>query len=126
MYYCMNRVVNGEQLFRDCNKEILREIIRQVSDFSGVEVLTYCVLSIHFYVLIRVMGDPIVSDAELMRRFRVLCPKPTKYQAESAKVMESKLYSGGEEADAIRRKLLARMSDVSEFIKAVKPRFCLL
>jgi REP element-mobilizing transposase RayT len=88
-----------------------------------VEVLTYCVLSNHFHVLIRVMGDQVVSDAELMRRFRVLCPKPTKYQTESAEVMESQLCAGGVEADAIRRKLLARMSDVSEFMKAVKQRF---
>ncbi|MEZ7843927.1 MAG: transposase [Opitutales bacterium] len=119
----MTRAVNGERLFHDREKEILRKIIWQVADFSGVEVLTYCVLSNHFHVLIRVMGDQVVSDAELMRRFRVLCPKPTKYQTESAKVMESQLCAGGVEADAIRRKLLARMSDVSEFMKTVKQRF---
>ena len=123
MYHCMTRAVNGERLFHDREKEILRKIIWQMADFSGVEVLTYCVLSNHFHVLIRVMGDQVVSDAELMRRFRVLCPKPTKYQTESAKVMESQLCAGGVEADAIRRKLLARMSDVSEFMKAVKQRF---
>jgi putative transposase len=123
VYHCMTRAVNGERLFHDREKEILRKIIWQVADFSGVEVLTYCVLSNHFHVLIRVMGDQVVSDAELMRRFRVLCPKPTKYQTESAEVMESQLCAGGVEADAIRRKLLARMSDVSEFMKAVKQRF---
>lgn len=123
MYHCMTRAVNGERLFHDREKEILRKIIWQVADFSGVEVLTYCVLSNHFHVLIRVMGNQVVSDAELMRRFRVLCPKPTKYQTESAKVMESQLCAGGVEADAIRRKLLARMSDVSEFMKTVKQRF---
>ena len=123
MYHCMTRAVNGERLFHDREKEILRKIIWQMADFSGVEVLTYCVLSNHFHVLIRVMGDQVVSDAELMRRFRVLCPKPTKYQTESAKVTESQLCAGGVEADAIRRKLLARMSDVSEFMKAVKQRF---
>ena len=123
MYHCMTRAVNGERLFHDREKEILRKIIWQMADFSGVEVLTYCVLSNHFHVLIRVMGDQVVSDAELMRRFRVLCPKPTKYQTESAEVMESQLCAGGVEADAIRRKLLARMSDVSEFMKAVKQRF---
>ncbi len=123
MYHCMTRAVNGERLFHDREKEILRKIIWQVADFSGVEVLTYCVLSNHFHVLIRVMGNQVVSDAELMRRFRVLCPKPTKYQTESAEVMESQLCAGGVEADAIRRKLLARMSDVSEFMKAVKQRF---
>jgi len=123
VYHCMTRAVNGERLFHDREKEILRKIIWQVADFSGVEVLTYCVLSNHFHVLIRVMGDQVASDAELMRRFRVLYPKPTRYQVELAEVMESQLCAGGVEADAIRRKLLARMSDVSEFMKAVKQRF---
>ena len=38
-------------------------------------------------------------------------------------IMEAQLEEGGEEAEAIRRKLLARMTDVSEFMKAVKQRF---
>jgi putative transposase len=38
-------------------------------------------------------------------------------------IMEAQLEAGGEEAEAIRRKLLARMTDVSEFMKAVKQRF---
>ena len=44
-----------------------------------------------------------VSDAELMRRYRVLYPKPTKYQQAEAKVMEMQLAKGGEEREVIRR-----------------------
>ena len=40
-----------------------------------------------------------------------------------AKQMELTLAEGGEDAAVIRAKLLARMSDVSEFIKALKQRF---
>ena len=53
-----------------------------------------------------------LTDAELMRRYKVLYPKPTKYQTASTKVMEEKLKEGGDEAEEIRRKLLARMGDV--------------
>ncbi len=123
VYHCMTRTVNGDWLFKDREKEVLRKMIWQVADFGGVEVLTYCIMSNHFHVLLRVPDVAEVSDAELMRRYRVLYPKPTKYQAESVKVMESQLRAGGDEADVIRRKLLARMSDVSEFMKAVKQRF---
>lgn len=98
-------------------------MIRQVSDFCGVDVLTYCVMSNHFHVLLRVPDGAAVSDCELMRRYRVLYPKPTKYQEASVEIMEAQLEAGGEEAEAIRRKLLARMTDVSEFMKAVKQRF---
>jgi REP element-mobilizing transposase RayT len=119
----MTRTVNGELLFKDREKEVLRKMIRQVADFCGVEVLTYCIMSNHFHVLVRVPDGKAVSDSELMRRYKVLYPKPTKYQAASAEVMFNELKTNGEEADGIRRKLLARMGDVSEFMKAVKQRF---
>jgi len=119
----MTRTVNGEGLFGKREKEILRKMIWQVADFSGVEVLTYCVMSNHFHVLLRVPNVAEVSDDELLRRYRVLYPKPTKYQTASIAVMEKALRQGGEEAEAIRRKLLARMGDVSEYMKAVKQRF---
>ena len=122
-YHVMTRTVNGEMLFEDREKEILRKMIWQVADFCGVEVLTYCVMSNHFHVLVCVPGADSVSDKELMRRYRVLYPKPTKYQTASIAVLEKDLADGGEKAEEIRRKLLARMSDVSEFMKAVKQRF---
>ena len=53
-----------------------------------------------------------LSDVELMRRYKTLYPKPTKYQTASTHIMEEQLQEGGDEAEAIRRKLLARMSDV--------------
>ena len=123
IYHCMTRTVNGESLFKKREKEVLRKMIWQVAYFCGVEVLTYCVMANHFHVLLWVPDRHVVADAELMRRYRVLYPKPTKYQAESARIMESQLLAGGDEAEAIRRKLLARMSDVSEFMKALKQRF---
>lgn len=123
VYHCMTRTVNGELLFKDRDKEILRKMIRQVADFCGVEVLTYCIMSNHFHVLLQVPDAPSVSDTELIRRYRVLYPKPTKYQEASAVLMASQLQLGGNEAEVIRRKLLARMSDVSEFMKTVKQRF---
>ncbi|MFO8027220.1 MAG: transposase [Opitutales bacterium] len=126
-YHVMTRTVNGERLFGDREKEILRKMLWQVADFCGVEVLTYCILSNHFHVLLRVSPSTGsgrgISDKELLRRYKVLYPKPTKYQTASIAVMEKALRDGGEEAEAIRRKLLARMGDVSEFMKAVKQRF---
>ncbi|MEO0510984.1 MAG: transposase, partial [Verrucomicrobiota bacterium] len=47
-YHCMTRAVNGERLFGDGEKEVLRKMFGQVADFCGVELLTYCVMSNHF------------------------------------------------------------------------------
>jgi hypothetical protein len=119
----MTRTVNGEMLFKDREKEMLRKMLWQVADFCGAEILTYCVMTNHFHVLLHIPEQVTLSDAELMRRYKVLYPKPTKFQSASTKVMESQLEAGGEEGDDIRRKLRARMGDVSEYMKTVKQRF---
>ena len=183
-YHVMSHSVNGTPYFDDRSKEVLRKMIRQVADFSGVEVLTYCVMSNHYHVLVRVppavglidsvgkgfsvnsadsvrsassagsgqagsaefsafaqdssvssggwgsegsaesdSGSCGISDAELLRRYRVLYPRPTKYRTARIAVMEQKLAEDGEEAAEIRRGLLARMGDVSEYMKTLKQRF---
>jgi REP element-mobilizing transposase RayT len=119
----MTHTVAGTPYFDNRAKERLRKMIWQVADFSGVEVLTYCVMSNHFHVLLRVPEPASISDQELLRRYRILYPKPTKYQTASIAVLEQQLAAGGEEAEAIRQGLLARMHDVSEFMKSVKQRF---
>jgi len=122
-YHCMTRTVNGERLFGDREKEVLRKMIWRVADFSGVEVLTYAVMSNHFHVLVRVPERGEVPDGELMRRYRALYPEPTAYAPGDADALEKELEAGGPEAEAFRRRLLARMGDVSEFMKTLKQRF---
>ncbi|MFP4068608.1 MAG: transposase [Opitutales bacterium] len=127
----MTRTVNGERLFGDREKEVLRRMLWRVADFSGVQVLTYAVMGNHFHVLVRVPAEAEVPDEELLRRYRVLYPKPTKYQTASLKVIEATLKEARlthseearEKAEAIRRRLLARMGDVSQFMKTLKQRF---
>ena len=123
VYHCMTRTVNGEMLFEDRAKEVLRKMLWQVAEFCGAEILTYCVMTNHFHVLLRIPEPSILSDAELIRRYKVLYPKATKFQSASAKILESRLAGGGSDAAEIRRKLLARMADVSEYMKTVKQRF---
>ena len=128
IHHAMSRIVGGQMLLHEREKEVLRKMLWQVADFCGVEVLTYCVMSNHFHVLVRVpssatLGEEEISDQELMRRYKVLYPKPTRYQTASIKVLERDLAAGGEAADAVRQRLLVRMGDISEFMKTVKQRF---
>ena len=93
----------GSGFFGDAEMEVLRKMIWQVADFSGVEVLTYCVMANHFHVLVRVDRDAKeISDAELLRRYQVLYPKPTRYQPASVEALEAILARGEPEASALR------------------------
>ena len=124
VYHAMSRVVGGEMLFEAREKEVLRKMLWQVADFCGVEVLTYSIMSNHFHVLLRVPEkDRAVTDEELLRRFKVLYPKPTKYQTASFTRFEASLREGSEDAMEFRRRLLARMHDLAAFMKTLKQRF---
>ncbi len=122
-YHCISRTVNGEWLFEDVDKEVLRRQLWQVADYCGVQVATYTIMSNHFHVLLHVPRKTPVSDTELLRRYKILYPKPTRYQSARLAVIETELAHNGPEAVAWRQRQLALMGDVSQFMKLVKQRF---
>ena len=119
----MTRTVNGERLFDDTAKEVLRKQIWLVAEFCGVQIVTYAILSNHFHVLVRVPKKTEIADAELLRRYCLLHPRPTCYQATRLKVIESQLADNGPDAEEWRRRMSALMGDVSQFMKLLKQRF---
>jgi len=123
VYHCMSRIVNGERLLDDVAKEVLRKQLWQIADYCGVQIVTYAVMANHFHVLVRVPRRSRVPDTELVRRYRVLYPKPTRYQTARFEVIQAQLKSDGEEAKAWRDRQLAMMGDLSPFMKLVKQRF---
>ncbi|MDO8543347.1 MAG: transposase, partial [Opitutaceae bacterium] len=77
----------------------------------------------HFHILLNVPKQAPVSDVELLRRYEVLYPKPTKFQTARLAVVKAELSTNGPEALAWRKRQLALMGDVSPFMKLVKQRF---
>jgi putative transposase len=119
----MTRTVNGEDLFDDTAREVLRKQLWQVVEFCGLQIITYSILSDHFHVLVRVPKRTIIPDVELLRRYRVLHPHPTRYQANRIDVIEKELASNSPDGEAWRKKQLALMGDLSPFMKLLKQRF---
>jgi putative transposase len=125
VYHCISRVVNGERLLDETAREVLRKQLWQIADYCGVEILTYAILSNHFHVLVRVPLKQEISDSELLRRYRQLYPKPDRFRAERIEAIAALLRSRAPEGDAWRRRQLALMNDVSQFMKLLKQRFTL-
>ncbi len=115
----MSKTVNGEWWFDDVAKEVLRRQVWQVSDYCGIEVVTHTEMVNHFHVVVRVPKLQPVSDAELLRRYGVLYPKPTA----RLQVIASQLAGNGPEAVQWRQRQLRLMGDVSQFMKLLKQRF---
>lgn len=122
-YHCWTRTVNKEHLFGVVAKEVLRRQIWQVADYCGIEVVTHTVMSNHFHVTIRVPREQPVADAELLRRYRVLYPKPTARQVAQFKAIEALLAENGPEAVKWRQRQLRLMGDISQYMKLLKQRF---
>jgi REP element-mobilizing transposase RayT len=104
---------------------MFRQQMWQVADYCGVRIMTYAVLSNHFHILVSVPKAVTVSDAELLRRYKVLYPEPTKYQVARIDVLEKKLAAEDDGMREWRKQQLALMGDVSQFMKLLKQRFAI-
>ena len=106
--------------------EAMRQIMRSQAAFAGMEVLTYCFMANHFHIFVRL--DPKetenLDDAGLVRRFRALYgSKKCASLGLDADDLEVILKNSRPSAEGIRRRLKARMGDVSVFMREVKTRF---
>ena len=119
----MSRTVNGEHLFDDVAKEVLRKQCWQIAEYCGLQLVTYAILANHFHVLVRVPRIAAVGDAELLRRYQLLYPRPTRHRTQRIEVVRQQLAADHPEAAVWRRRQLAMMGDISPFMKLLKQRF---
>ncbi len=126
VYHCMSRCVQGRRLFKKQELEVFRKMLWQVAEFSGLEVVTYCLMSNHFHILVRVPhSDTKVTDAELVRRFGVLYPVRSKFAPMTPEALADLLAKNDATSDDLRLWLRRRMHNVSEFMRTLKLRYSL-
>jgi putative transposase len=100
-------------------KEKLREMLWQQAGFSGVEIVTYCLMSNHVHLLVRVPGEVSATDAELVERGLEFYGKKSLY----AQTLQRTFAKQGALPEDLREGLRERMGDVSVFMKELKQRF---
>ena len=118
VYHCIGRIVGGEFLLGDSEKETLRIMLHQNAAFAGVEIITHCVMSNHFHLLVRVPVDRTVPDAEILRRVQGYYSKKNPVRV----AIETAMENGGL-CVSVRERMLARMGDLSVFMKELKQRY---
>lgn len=124
-FHVMSRVVDKRQIFTDEEKDRFVAVMKQVERFSGVEVLTYCVMGNHFHLLIWIPRKRDISeigDDEVFRRMEYIYPA-IKVEAEKLKYQE--LAEGGmpDAAEEFLNRYRLRMFNMTSFMKDVKQRF---
>ncbi|MCC5839014.1 MAG: transposase [Opitutales bacterium] len=126
-FHVMSRVVQRRFLIDEKGMEEMRRILRTQAAFAGLDVITFCFLKNHFHILLHI--DPLrareeVTDGELVSRFRALYGgKRSPSLGVDAETLETLLAKNSPRAAELRRKLLARMGDLSVFMRELKTRF---
>ena len=123
-FHCISRVVDREFRLGDEEKEKFVELMREYERFCGVQVVTYCIMSNHFHILVEVPARPQepLEDQALVELLRGLSGMT------EAGTVEQQLgwfreRGQPEAAEALKARVMARMWDVSGFMKSVKGRF---
>ncbi len=119
VYHCVSRTVGGQFLLDDLAKHRLVDLLFPLAQFCGVEIITYCMMSNHFHLLIRVPSQTPLSDSLLLQRAETFYGK----QALLPSLARADLQRSGSISPHIRQSLSSRMGDVSAFMKEFKQRF---
>ncbi len=124
VYHCVSRTVNKEFLWNEETKEIFRKQLWKTAAFCGVEILAYCFMSNHFHILVRVVTgrSAQLTNQELQERLQHFYTNP-KDVLVLAELLAGLRSEDAQQQAATRKRLLARMDDLSAFMKLLKQRF---
>jgi REP element-mobilizing transposase RayT len=124
IYHCISRVVDRRFVFGDAEREAFRMFMRMQENFTGCRVLSYCVMSNHFHVLLEVPPVPEggISEGLLLKRLGAL------YSEAFVDGVAQELVSARKDGDEamvaeIHARFTYRMHDLSEFMKTLLQRF---
>ena len=116
-YHVMSRTCGGDIWFDDVEKEALRRIIWRMAEFSGIKLVTYCLMGNHFHLLAEVPHRQTWLE-------RFAGPDGEKKLFQHLSILYSKTYLGllRDELSDLRQRGMAILAD--QKIEALKKRFC--
>ena len=125
-YHCMSRTLRELPFWDAVEKEHLRELLTKLLAFSGLEMVTFCLMGNHFHLLLGVPSEreslEAMGDQAFLDRLALL------YDEEEVEAVAIELDAhrqAGREAQvlAVRRRYLRRMHNLSAFMQELKQRF---
>ena len=125
-YHCVSRVVNRDFVLGEAERDQLVEYMRIYERFGGLRVISYCIMSNHFHILVEVPQRP--DNADLPNDTALVAKVQATLGDKPAVALEWELahfrgQGNHEAAEALREKWFSRMWNVSAFMKVLKQRF---
>jgi putative transposase len=127
-YHCVSRAVEGRTIFRTRSRseeaEFFLALMRRLERGCCVEVLTYALMANHFHILCKVPARRVLSDDHLLRCVAELYGADRRDRlAKQLTLLKEKGVPEQGALEALRQSYLARLFDVSIFMKELKGRF---
>lgn len=113
-----SRAVQQRFLFEEAEKEKFTELMEAWADFSGITLLTHCLMNNHFHLFLWVPEPEEVTLEELKRRIRRVWPANKVEQWERFHT-----HSTAEQKQAMEQALRDRMFDLPAFMRVLKQSF---
>ena len=127
LYRCTSRVVDRQFVLGREQKDVFVRMMRKYEDFCGVRVISCCIMSNHFHLLVEVppkKKDEVIllDDGEFLRRLK---PLYSKVYCRGIKQMLERFRADGADAamEELKAKFTYQMQDLSQFMKGLKQRF---
>ncbi len=121
-YHCMSRIIQGQMLLNDSEKERFRKIVRAVAEFAGIEVMTYALMTNHLHLLLMVPEKCEIEEKEVMRRINGLYGR-VRAAGIAMELRNLRDAERDDEAVELLESYTYRMNDLSQFMKMVMQRF---
>jgi len=122
-YHCMSRVVDKRFIFDDAEKRYFHRTMRKLEAFLGVRVITYCLMSNHFHVLLEVPDPEMMTELTVEQLLELL---PTLYSKNAVLDVTQEL-DRAKDSPQWTREILARYEirrgRLDCFMKELKQRF---
>ncbi len=120
-YHIICRITQGQLWLDTPEKVYLTALLQRVAAYCGVEVLTFCIMSNHFHLLVRI-PEKAKADAELGPEALIGRVREV-YGSAAAEHLWSLHKSSDPEAETHWQMHQGRMHDLSVFMKLLKQRF---
>ena len=127
IYHCVSRIVNRDFVLGREEKEKFVGLMRVYARFCQVRVLTFCVMSNHFHILLEVPAAPedggaSWSDEDLLDHLSCLYSelqmRELRWELEHYRSQKNHVA-----AEEFRQRFFARMWDLSAYMKVLKQCF---
>jgi putative transposase len=115
-----SRVRGQDYLLEAKEKEAFRELAFRWAEFSGITVVTYCVMSNHFHLLLWVPEKDVVEHEEVVRRLKLVWAKDKVKEWEQFYNLHTE-----EDQAKLDAQVTDRMCDLAEFMRVLKHGYTL-